>query len=310
MVSSSCGDCERDAAAESTAEQKVNKKQANSNQEEAAVAAAPSDPQKVKQEERSTKEARREKRSGEEVHKRKPAVAATSQAQTVIDGTARRGRDAQRKDLSSGDGSSSGSTSESCSSDHSCRVREWVSSPSPTYIQHEHWTEEPTVRRHRGERRSGGHGKDDKRRKVILKGKEKAAPRTKGSAGMVSSGGEGNAVHMSYRKRGKDNSRRKSREPLSRRPLAHLSLHRPLAVPTHLPAAAKHEAEVAAMQGASIPHPLPIFLNEHPHHVVVATLQGGTPGNPPSMSPWRTLCFLRMPPWTIWQNCSFLRLPT
>ena len=204
-----------DAGAESTAEQTVKKKRAVSKQEKAAVAAAPSDPQKVKQGERPKQEARKERRSGEEVRKRKPAVAATSQAQTVIDGTARRGRDAQRKDLSSGDGSSSGSTSDSCSSDHSCRVREWVSSPSPTYFQHEYWTEEPTVRRHRGERRSGGHGKDDKRRTVILKTKERAAPRTKGSTDMVSSGGEGNAVHMSYRKRGKDNSRRKSREPFS-----------------------------------------------------------------------------------------------
>ena len=98
MVSSSCGECDRDAAAESTAEQKVNKKQANSNQEEAAVAVAPSDPQKVKQEERPEKEARKETRSEHEVRKRKPAVAATSQSETVIDETARLGTDAQPKD--------------------------------------------------------------------------------------------------------------------------------------------------------------------------------------------------------------------
>ena len=86
MVSSSGGDCDRDAGAESTAEQTVKKQQANSNKEEAAVAAAPSDTQKVQQEERPEKEARKEKRSEKEVRKRKPAVAATSQSETVIDG--------------------------------------------------------------------------------------------------------------------------------------------------------------------------------------------------------------------------------
>ena len=85
MVSSSGGDCDRDAGAESTAEQTVNKKQANSNKGEAAVAAAPSDPQKVQQEERPEKEARQEQRSEKEVRKRKPAVAATSQSETVIE---------------------------------------------------------------------------------------------------------------------------------------------------------------------------------------------------------------------------------
>ena len=63
------------------------------------MAAAPSDPQKVKQEERPEKEARKKKRSEKEVRKRKPAAAATSQTQTVIDGTARPGMDAQKKDL-------------------------------------------------------------------------------------------------------------------------------------------------------------------------------------------------------------------
>ena len=62
MVSSSGGDCERDAAAEHTAGQKVKQKQANSNKEEAAVAAAPTDPRKVKQEERPEKAARKEER--------------------------------------------------------------------------------------------------------------------------------------------------------------------------------------------------------------------------------------------------------
>ena len=130
MVSSSGGDCERDAAAESTAEQKVKQKQANSNEEEAAVAAAPTDPRKVKQEELSEKEARKDKRSEQEVRKRKPAVAATSQNQTVIDGTARPGMDAQRKDLESGDDSSSSSTSDTCSSDPYNRRRDFRS-PSP-----------------------------------------------------------------------------------------------------------------------------------------------------------------------------------
>ena len=55
MVSSSGADCQRDAAAESTAEQNIKEKQANSNKEEAAVAAAPTDPRKVKQEERPEK---------------------------------------------------------------------------------------------------------------------------------------------------------------------------------------------------------------------------------------------------------------
>ena len=55
MVSSSGGDCERDAAAESTTAQKDKQKQANSNKEEAAVAVAPTDPRKVKQDERSEK---------------------------------------------------------------------------------------------------------------------------------------------------------------------------------------------------------------------------------------------------------------
>ena len=75
-----------DAGDESTAEQTVKKKRAVSKQEKAAVAAAPSDPQKVKQGERPKQEARKERRSGEEVRKRKPAVAATSQNETVIDG--------------------------------------------------------------------------------------------------------------------------------------------------------------------------------------------------------------------------------
>ena len=70
-----------------------------------------------------------------------------------------------------------------------------------------------------------------------------------------------------------------------------LPLRRP-AVPTHTPAVANHEAEVAAMQGASIPDPLPIFLNEHHHQVAVATLQGGTARHPPSISPWRTMLSL------------------
>ena len=87
-----------DAGAESTAEQTVKKKRAVSKQEKAAVAAAPSDPQKVQQEERPEKEARKEKRSEKEVRKRKPAVAATSQSETVIDETARLGTDAQPKD--------------------------------------------------------------------------------------------------------------------------------------------------------------------------------------------------------------------
>ena len=99
MVSSSGGDCDRDAATESTAEQKVNKKQEKFKQEEDAVAAAPSDQQKGKQEERPETEARKENRSGKEVRKRKPAVAATSQIQTVIDGKARRGMNAQKTDL-------------------------------------------------------------------------------------------------------------------------------------------------------------------------------------------------------------------
>ena len=98
MVSSSGGDCDRDAGAEITAEQTVKKQQANSNKEEAAVAAAPSDPQKVQQEERPEKEARKEKRSEKEVRKRKPAVAATSQSETVIDEPARLGTDAQPMD--------------------------------------------------------------------------------------------------------------------------------------------------------------------------------------------------------------------
>ena len=98
MVSSSCGDCDRDAAAERTVKQKINKEEANSNEEEAAVAAAPTDPRKVKQEERPEKEARKEKRSAKEVRKRKPAVAATSQSETVIDETARPSTDAQPKD--------------------------------------------------------------------------------------------------------------------------------------------------------------------------------------------------------------------
>ena len=86
-----------DAGAESTAEQTVKKKRAVSKQEKAAVAAAPSDPRKVKQEERPEKEARKENRSEHEVRKRKPAVAATSQAETVINETARPGTDAQPK---------------------------------------------------------------------------------------------------------------------------------------------------------------------------------------------------------------------
>ena len=98
MVSSSGGDCDRDAGAEITTEQTVKKKQANSNKEEAAVAAAPSDPQKVPQEERPEKEARKEKRPETEVRKRRPAVAATSQSETVIDETARLVTDAQPKD--------------------------------------------------------------------------------------------------------------------------------------------------------------------------------------------------------------------
>ena len=117
MVSSSGGGCDRDVAAESTAEQTVKKKRAVSKQEKAAVAAAPSDPQKVKQGERPKQEARKERRSGEEVRKRKPAVAATSQTETVIDEMARPGMDAQTMDLESGDDSYSGSTSDSCSID-------------------------------------------------------------------------------------------------------------------------------------------------------------------------------------------------
>ena len=77
-----------------TAVQKINKKQANSNEEDAAVADAPTDPRKVKQEERPEKEARKEKRPEKEVRNRKPAVAATSQSETVIDETARLGTDA------------------------------------------------------------------------------------------------------------------------------------------------------------------------------------------------------------------------
>ena len=257
------------------------------------MAAAPTDPRKVKQEERPEKEARKEKRSEKEVRKRRPAVAATSQTQTVIDGTARRGRpgmDAQRKDLDSSNDSSSSSTSDTCSSDPYNRRRDFRSPSRPNSPYH-FWSdyETPIEFRRRVGRRSGGHGKDGKRQRVVLKGKERAAPRTEGSADMISSGGDGKAGHRSHRKGGKDNSRSRGREPLSRRPLA-LPLRRPLAVPTHLPAAANHEAEVAAMQGASIPHPLPIFLNGRPRQVAVATLQGGTPGHPPSMSPWRTMC--------------------
>ena len=63
MVSSSGADCQRDAAAESTAVQKIKAKQANSTKEEAAVASAPSGPRKVKQEERPEHEVRKEKRS-------------------------------------------------------------------------------------------------------------------------------------------------------------------------------------------------------------------------------------------------------
>ena len=160
MVSSSGGDCHRDAAAESTVEEKVKQKQADSKQEEAAVAAAPSDQQKGKREKRPEKEAHEKKRSEKEVRKRKPAVAATSQTQTVIDGTARPGMDAQKKDLESLDDSSSGSASDTCSFDPFNRGRDFWS-PTPPNSPYHFWSEyeTPTEFRRRVGRRSGGHGK-------------------------------------------------------------------------------------------------------------------------------------------------------
>ena len=107
------------------------------------MAAAPSDPQKVQQVERPEKEARKEKRSEKEVRKRKPAVAATSQTQTVIDGTVRPGMDAQRKDLESGDDSSSSSTSDTCSSVPYNRRHDFRS-PSRPISPHHFWSEYET----------------------------------------------------------------------------------------------------------------------------------------------------------------------
>ena len=52
MVSSSGADCQTHAAADITEKQNIKDKHVNSNKEEAAVAAAPIDPRKVKQEER------------------------------------------------------------------------------------------------------------------------------------------------------------------------------------------------------------------------------------------------------------------
>ena len=60
-----------------------------------------------------------------------------------------------------------------------------------------------------------------------------------------------------------------------------LPLRRLAAVPKHTSAIVKHEAAVAAMQGAGVPDPLPLLISEHHHEVAVATMQGATPGQTP-----------------------------
>ena len=60
-----------------------------------------------------------------------------------------------------------------------------------------------------------------------------------------------------------------------------LPLRRLAAVPNHTSATVKHEAAVAAMQGAGVPDPLPLLISEHHHEVAVATMQGATEGQTP-----------------------------
>ena len=60
-----------------------------------------------------------------------------------------------------------------------------------------------------------------------------------------------------------------------------LPLRRLAAVPKHTSATVKHEAAVAAMQGAGVPDPLPLLISEHHHEVAVATMQGARKGKTP-----------------------------
>ena len=168
------------------------------------------------------------------------------------------------------------------------RRRDFLS-PSPPNSPYHFWSEyeTPIEFRRRVGRRSGGHGKDGKRQRVVLTGKERAAPRTEGSTDMISSGGDGKAGHRSHRRGGKENKRSRGREPLPRR------LPRPAPAPPRSANAHTRRCESRSRSrgdaGGFHSRPPPHLPQRTPSPSRSGDVGGGTPGHPPSLPPWRTL---------------------